>query len=87
MPEIDQLIWSGNILLLGWLLRQYFKLRRELNLIHITLAKNYATNEALAQLIANQDKMLTALQEIKIDQATLFERIRRFHENEARTKI
>lgn len=86
MPEIEQLIWSGNLILLGWLLRQYFLLRKEINLIQITLAKNYATNEALTQLISNQDKMLAALQEIKVDQATLFERIRRFHEDEARTK-
>lgn len=86
MPDIEQIIWSGNIILLGWLLRQYFLLRKEINLIQITLAKNYATNEALTQLISNQDKMLAALQEIKVDQATLFERIRRFHEDEARTK-
>lgn len=86
MPDIEQLIWSGNIILLGWLLRQYFLLRKEINLIQITLAKNYATNEALTQLIANQDKMLAALQEIKVDQATLFERIRRFHEDETKTK-
>lgn len=86
MPSFDQIIWSVNAGLLGWILRQYFILRKEINLINLSLVKNYATNEALGKLIQNQDKMLETLQAMKIDQATMFERIERYHENEANEK-
>lgn len=79
MPGYQELVWTINGVLLSWILVQYFKLRRELNFINISLVKNYATNESLKELIANQNKMLDTMMEIKIDQATIFERIERFH--------
>ena len=79
MPGYQELVWTINGVLLSWILVQYFKLRRELNFINISLVKNYATNETLKELIANQNKMLDTMMEIKIDQATIFERIERFH--------
>lgn len=79
MPEYQEIIWTVNAALLGWILTQYFKLRKEINLINVGLVKNYATNEALERLIESQNKMLDALTDIKIDQATMFERIDRYH--------
>lgn len=81
MPGYQELIWTINGVLLSWILVQYFKLRKELNFINISLVKNYATNESLRELISNQNKMLDTMMEIKIDQATIFERIERFHAN------
>lgn len=79
MPEYQEIIWTVNAALLGWILTQYFKLRKEINLINVGLVKNYATNEALEKLIESQNKMLDALTDIKINQATMFERIDRYH--------
>lgn len=83
MPGYQEIIWTMNAVLLGWILNQYFKLRKEISLMQLSLVKNYATNEALEKLISNQDKMLNALTEMRVDQATIFERIERFH-NEAK---
>ena len=80
MPSFEQIIWSLNAVLVSWTLRQYFIIRREINLINLSLVKNYATNEALEKLIQNQNKMLDALQKMQVDQATMFERIARYHE-------
>ena len=80
MPSFDQIIWSLNAILVSWTLRQYFLIRKELNLINLSLVKNYATNEALEKLIQNQNKMLEVLKNVQIDQATMFERIARYHE-------
>lgn len=85
MPEYQEIVWTINAALLGWILTQYFKLRKEISLLQLSLIKNYATNEAIEKLISNQNKMLDTMMEIKIDQATIFERIERFH-NEAKRK-
>lgn len=85
MPEYQEIVWTINAALLGWILTQYFKLRKEISLLQLSLVKNYATNEAIEKLISNQNKMLDTMIEIKIDQATIFERIKRFH-NEAKRK-
>lgn len=87
MPGYLEIIWSLNLILLGWILSQYFKLRREINMINLSLVKNYATNEAIEKLIENQNKMLEAIMAIKIDQATMFERIDRYHNEEARKTV
>lgn len=84
MPDYIELIWGLNAILLGWLLNQYFKLRKEVNFINISLVKNYATNEALEKLIRNQDKLLENLSEIKVTQATMFERMERYHERDSK---
>lgn len=86
MPDVMQIIWGLNICLLSWILQQYFKLRKEINDLRVSLAKNYATNEALEKLIITQEKTLEVIQSIKIDQATMFERIERYHDNEVREK-
>ena len=82
MPGYQEIIWALNAVLLSWILTQYFKLRKEISLLQLSLVKNYATNEALEKLIDNQNKMLETLTEMRIDQATMFERIDRYH-NEA----
>lgn len=87
MPEYQELIWTVNAALLAWILNQYFKLRKELNMINLSLVKNYATNESIKELIENQHKMLDAMLEIKIDQATIFERIKRYHDEETRETV
>lgn len=79
MPGYLEIIWSLNAILLSWILSQYFALRKEIQMINLSLVKNYATNEAIEKLIGNQNKMLETLTQIKIDQATIFERIERFH--------
>ena len=85
MPGYLEIIWSLNAILLSWILSQYFALRKEIQIINISLVKNYATNEAIEKLIGNQNKMLETLTQIKIDQATIFERIERFHAEKKRT--
>lgn len=87
MPGYLEIIWSLNLILLGWILSQYFKLRREINMINLSLVKNYATNEAIEKLIENQNKMLEAIMAIKIAQATMFERIDRYHNEKARKTV
>lgn len=79
MPGYLEIIWSLNAILLSWILSQYFALRKEIQMTNLSLVKNYATNEAIEKLIGNQNKMLETLTQIKIDQATIFERIERFH--------
>lgn len=85
MPGYLEIIWSLNAILLSWILAQYFALRKEIQMINLSLVKNYATNEAIEKLIGNQNKMLETLTQIKIDQATIFERIERFHAEKERT--
>lgn len=85
MPGYLEIIWSLNAILLSWILSQYFALRKEIQMINLSLVKNYATNEAIEKLIGNQNKMLETLTQIKIDQATIFERIERFHAEKKRT--
>lgn len=85
MPGYLEIIWSLNAILLSWILSQYFVLRKEIQMINLSLVKNYATNEAIEKLIGNQNKMLDTLTQIKIDQATIFERIERFHAEKKRT--
>lgn len=85
MPGYLEIIWSLNAILLSWILSQYFAIRKEIQMINISLVKNYATNEAIEKLIGNQNKMLETLTQIKIDQATIFERIERFHAEKKRT--
>lgn len=85
MPGHLEIIWSLNAILLSWILSQYFALRKEIQMINLSLVKNYATNEAIEKLIGNQNKMLETLTQIKIDQATIFERIERFHAEKKRT--
>lgn len=85
MPGYMEIIWSLNAILLSWILSQYFALRKEIQMINLSLVKNYATNEAIEKLIGNQNKMLETLTQIKIDQATIFERIERFHAEKNRT--
>lgn len=85
MPGYMEIIWSLNAILLSWILSQYFALRKEIQMINLSLVKNYATNEAIEKLIGNQNKMLETLTQIKIDQATIFERIERFHAEKKRT--
>lgn len=82
MPSFEQIIWSLNAVLVSWTLRQYFIIRREINLINLSLVKNYATNEALEKLIQNQNKMLDTLQNMQVSQATMYERIERYHETD-----
>ena len=82
MPGYQEIIWTLNAVLLSWILTQYFKLKTEIHLIQLSLLKNYATNEAIEKMVQNQNKMLDALTQIKVDQATIFERIERFHVGE-----
>lgn len=82
MPGYQEIIWTLNTVLLSWILTQYFKLKKEIQLIQLSLLKNYATNEAIEKMVQNQNKMLDALTQIKVDQATIFERIERFHARE-----
>lgn len=82
MPGYQEIIWTLNAVLLSWILTQYFKLKKEIHLTQLSLLKNYATNEAIEKMVQNQNKMLDALTQIKVDQATIFERIERFHARE-----
>lgn len=82
MPGYQEIVWTLNAVLLSWILSQYFKLKKEIQLIQLSMIKNYATNEAIEKMVQNQNKMLDALTQIKVDQATIFERIERFHARE-----
>ena len=86
MPSLEEIIWALNAGLLGWILRQYFQLRKEINQINIALTKNETLGESIKRLFENNEKVLEAIQEIRIDQATMFERIERYHEDGAKKK-
>lgn len=86
MPSFEEIIWALNAGLLGWILRQYFQLRKEINKINIALTKNETLAESIKKLFETNEKVLETIQEIRIDQATMFERIERYHEDGIKKK-
>ena len=53
--------------LLGAILRQYFILKKEIEILKLTLAKNYATVDSIKDLAQAQKEMLSQLVDIKVD--------------------
>lgn len=74
MEYLLEITVSTCALLLGAVLKQYLFLRKEIELIKLSLAQNYATNASIEKLAKNQESMLAQLIQIRIDYATLYER-------------
>ena len=86
MPSVEEIIWAVNAGLLSWILRQYFKLRKDINDIRLELKKNEFLAESIEKLFKSQEKILETIQEVRSDQATMFERIERYHEDGIKEK-
>lgn len=80
MEYLLEIIVSTCVVILGAVLRQYFTLKHEMELIKLSLAQNYATNASIERLAKSQEEMLNQLIQLRIDYATLFERERQHHE-------
>lgn len=81
MPSVIEIIWGLNAALLSWILQQYFKLRKEINDIKLELKRNEFLAESIEKLFKSQEKILETLQEVRVDQGIMFERIERYHDD------
>lgn len=65
--ELINILATVIIAVLGAILRQYFVLKKEIEILKITLAKNYATVDSIKDLAQAQKEMLNQLVDIKVD--------------------
>ena len=65
--ELINIIATLVVALLGAILRQYLVLKREIEILKLTLAKNYATVDSIKDLAQAQKEMLNQLVDIKVD--------------------
>lgn len=65
--ELINILATGILAILSAILRQYFILKKEIEILKITLAKNYATVDSIKDLAQAQKEMLNQLVDIKVD--------------------
>lgn len=65
--ELINILATAIFAVLGAILRQYFVLKKEIEILKITLAKNYATVDSIKDLAQAQKEMLNQLVDIKVD--------------------
>lgn len=65
--ELINILATLVITLLGAILRQYLILKKEIEILKLTLAKNYATVDSIKDLAQAQKEMLSQLVDIKVD--------------------
>lgn len=65
--ELINILATAIVAVLGAILRQYFVLKKEIEILKITLAKNYATVDSIKDLAQAQKEMLNQLVDIKVD--------------------
>lgn len=65
--ELINILATLIVTLLGAILRQYFVLKKEIEILKLTLAKNYATVDSIKDLAQAQKEMLSQLVDIKVD--------------------
>ena len=65
--ELINILATGILAILSAILRQYFVLKKEIEILKITLAKNYATVDSIKDLAQAQKEMLNQLVDIKVD--------------------
>ena len=65
--ELINILATGIVALLGAILRQYLILKKEIEILKLTLAKNYATVDSIKDLAQAQKEMLSQLVDIKVD--------------------
>lgn len=78
MEYLLEICVTVSTVLLGAIIRQYYSLAKEVELIKLNIAQNYVTNKSIEKLAKNQEDMLAQLIQIRIDYATLYERERHF---------
>lgn len=65
--ELINILATAVVALLGAILRQYLILKKEIEILKLTLAKNYATVDSIKDLAQAQKEMLSQLVDIKVD--------------------
>ena len=65
--ELVNVLATGILAILGAILRQYLILKKEIEILKLTLAKNYATVDSIKDLAQAQKEMLSQLVDIKVD--------------------
>lgn len=65
--ELINILATLVVALLGAILRQYLILKKEIEILKLTLAKNYATVDSIKDLAQAQKEMLSQLVDIKVD--------------------
>lgn len=65
--ELINVLATGILAILGAILRQYLILKKEIEILKLTLAKNYATVDSIKDLAQAQKEMLSQLVDIKVD--------------------
>lgn len=65
--ELINILATMVVALLGAILRQYLVLKKEIEILKLTLAKNYATVDSIKDLAQAQKEMLSQLVDIKVD--------------------
>lgn len=76
MEYLLEICVSVTTVLVGAIIKQYYNLAKEIELIKLNIAQNYVTNKSIEKLAQNQESMLAQLIQIRIDYATLFEKER-----------
>lgn len=83
---ILEIITGIGVTMLGTVWRYYFNLRKEVEMLKLSLLQNYATNKSIEELAHNQKEMLDQMIQIKVDFATLVER-ERIHAKEGKKTV
>lgn len=65
--ELVNILAGGIIAILGAILRQYLILKKEIETLKLSIAKNYATVDSIKDLAQAQKEMLNQMIDIKID--------------------
>lgn len=81
--ELINILGGVIVAILGAILRQYMILKKEIETLKLSLAKNYATVDSIKDLAQAQKEMLNQMIDIKIDIARF---IAGSHKDEDRPK-
>lgn len=65
--ELVNILGGAIVAILGAILRQYMILKKEIETLKLSIAKNYATVDSIKDLAQAQKEMLNQMIDIKID--------------------
>ena len=65
--ELINVLASIIVAVLGMILKQYLDLKKEIDILKLTLTKNYATVDSIKELAQAQKEMLSQMMDIKLD--------------------
>ena len=72
--ELVNLLATGIVAILAAILRQFFILKKEIEMLKLSITKNYATVDSIKELAQAQKEMLSQMIDIKIDLARFIAR-------------